>query len=471
MSTGYVGPGGQWVEKPDTPNQGGVSGAGKWLGSAAPAAWLTTPPLLPAPAYPGNSVAVGAWQCYTANGNTYICCTSGTTAASGSGPTGTGSLPIADGTAAWLYEGPAPVAGSNPPTVTINTTNPAVGGTLPRYYRPAGTSYNVGQASTVTSDDWFVQSGGVMLRQTIGISWDTANSSVGPYEISFMLDDDRFCVVIPQTSFAGCMILVDGVLIGPGRYSNGNSGGYTFITVQLPDARDRKITLLGSFTTPLGGVLVRQSASLWAPPITLTNSMALEGDSYSAGSNYGWFRDIDVPHYRMARALGFEQWWINAKGGTGYLTAGSDTTFINRISRIPAGQKMIAVMGGINDPLTGLQAAVTAYLVALRAAQPAAYIAVGGVFCATSGPDATSLSKEAAVQAAVAAVNDPKIKFFPISSALVPWFFGTGTATSPASNGNTDRFIGGIASDTTHPIPPGTRHMAYRAAQSIAALA
>lgn len=57
-----------------------------------------------ATAYVNNS-AVLARNCIYANGNVYTCTVAGTTAASGSGPSGTGSA-IADGTATYRYLGP-----------------------------------------------------------------------------------------------------------------------------------------------------------------------------------------------------------------------------------------------------------------------------------------------------------------------------------------------------------------------------
>jgi hypothetical protein len=60
-----------------------------------------------------TSTAVTQWTSWVQNGgNIYLCVASGTTSSSPGGPTGTGTSPITDGSASWLYIGTQGIGGA-----------------------------------------------------------------------------------------------------------------------------------------------------------------------------------------------------------------------------------------------------------------------------------------------------------------------------------------------------------------------
>lgn len=108
-----------------------------------------------------NGANVTAWATSTAyslnayrsaNGAVYKCTTAGTSASSGSGPSGTGSS-ITDGTAVWAYQAPTLKIFSGAEPVNVAAADPS--GTLATMTLPA-TSLTTSSGATAIAGTWSV---------------------------------------------------------------------------------------------------------------------------------------------------------------------------------------------------------------------------------------------------------------------------------------------------------------------------
>lgn len=208
------------------------------------------------------------------------------------------------------------------------------------------------------------------------------------------------------------------------------------------------------------------------------------GDSYSEsqGATYvgqGW-----VPI--ASRLLGITDARQVAVGACGYFATngGTRSTLRNQIPNwlgvntdLTASEvDLIVIASGYNDRAAvvaatytsaqiGAEAALTVQ--AARAAFPQAAIIVTGVWGGNFGPGATVIAMEAAIESAVEALNDPKVRFLPISTDVYPWLFGTGYVGATNSSGNSDRTI---TTDGIHPSDAGHTLIANRFAGAVRTL-
>ena len=403
----------------------------------------TLPYWLPAPAY-AASTAYTAGQAVTNAGNTYVCLTGGTTGAS-SAPTATTNNPITDGTVSWLYFGTAPTALAGAPTVTVVGSTPA------------------GQTKLVLTDvaeSWYNIKGGVYTFGTNGPEW---NLNVEPknalgYFVEFMTDSVDFTLRF-RYGTVPIRFTVDGRFVSPSVLSA--SGDNRFRFQFTGERKVRKIGFFWSGSNSFYGIQLNPVDSVWKPAAEGAVNLFVVGDSYIGGSNFHPATTERGIHHIVANAIGCKNYQADGVGGSGYISAGSETPFgsATRLARVNLNSNVIVVLGGINDTLTGLQAAVVSYLSSLRARCPRALIVVGGVYAGVSGPDATTLNKEQAIKDAVTQANDSRIVFMPISSAISPWISGTGRVSATNNSGNSDLYQ---SPDGTHPIAQATEYYAGR---------
>jgi hypothetical protein len=179
----------------------------------------------------------------------------------------------------------------------------------------------------------------------------------------------------------------------------------------------------------------------------------------------------------MCKLLNCNDYWQDLFGaGSGYIN-GNNYFLPTRFNAMVAYNPDVVVVagGGINDAggttnatFAQEQAAVTRYLLQVRAALPNALILVIGSEAGTTGPSANIFAMEAAVAAAVAflALNDPLTIYIPQSStsAEKSWVSGTGTTAATNGSGNTDIYIG---ADGTHPVQAGCLYFSQQSANGI----
>lgn len=424
----------------------------------APAAWVA-------------STAYTMGYCVSNGGNLYACYTAGTSASSG-GPTGTGANVITDGTVTWHYAGVSPIA-SNSPVAPIMSFSASAIGALNNHYL------------TGTNDASFYYSGGKISVGTFGqyyfpsttvISGGNANGSTQlnnfSFAVSFCTDAPKLAIRYPGSN-TGYRLIVDGQYVELSAYSQILAGS-TYAVMDFTNSggrKDRTITFESGANMGFYGVDVDPASKVWAPAFADKIRVIAVGDSITGGANaypylprMGW---ID----QVSKYLGISDPWNTGLGGSGYISTNSGTTynFIQHINDVLLNAPdLIIVAGGFNDRLTNTAAAVQAatltYLQTLRASLASVPIIVLGIWGEATGPDASTLTAEAAIKAAVVQMNDSQIFFVPISTDPAPWETGTGKITGPTGSGNADVYI---SSDGIHPDQAGINYKARRVTKAI----
>lgn len=397
------------------------------------------------------STAYKVGDAVTAGGNTYVCLIAGTSA-SATPPAATTFAPIVDGSVTWLYFGAAPVAPSNPPTAAVSGSVPA----------PLTKAW-----SALSGESWFrIRGGTYTVDPANGIGWTLAEpKNSGGLCVEFMTDSQDVVMIFRYGSVP-VRISVDDRFVAPGTLT---ASGTNYFRVQMPGVRKaRKVSVFWNGSHSFFGVRAAPSDSVWKTAYPHPFNFYMVGDSYVAGSTYHPGTPDRALHLQIASALGASQYQSDGVGGSGYVAHGSGVVFGDplRLARIPANQDLILVAGGINDGGTLTQTAVSAYLVALRAAQPTAMIYVMGAWSGSTGPSAAILSAEAYIRGAVTALADPKMQFLPCATAPAPYLAGTGNVGGATSDGNADIYIAPNP-DKTHPMAQALTYLASRVAKDI----
>jgi hypothetical protein len=163
--------------------------------------------------------------------------------------------------------------------------------------------------------------------------------------------------------------------------------------------------------------------------------------------------------------LGCDDVWSSATGGTGFINNGGGSTLITRLPRVVAAAPDILYIPPIHNDVGNdatyntatRTAAYLAYFAAVRAALPRTVILAGGGYATGAANLLTTAASawqvEADMAAAVAAFNDPLVKFIPtISDPAGRWLFGDGnvSGTGNSTPGNSN-FMIGDGTDTLHP--------------------
>ena len=443
---------------------------------------LTNQPLM-APAAWTISTAYVQGQAVTNGGNVYICITGGTSAGAG-GPTTTVAGTIADNTVSWFYAGPSFSSASNAPT-SLTVTSTAYTGT---YYRTTTGTYAAGSSQVSDSSNFFVSGGKVTesgQNNGFGMVAATAPSPNGGLMlVQFMCDAKQLQIHIAFMTSQGVTIYCDqndGAGLSPLTLgmSGVNVAAQNFYQIVWPTAKPRLYAVEVAFAPSVFGmlgVLLNESASkVWAPTNPNRYRAMLVGDSWFNGSTTYPVSGSLLIASQIAKLVGCTDFVIDGVGGSGYTAAGSGSVFgsTQRLSFLSAmAPDVVIVEGGTNDAgqtLGAEQAAVTAYLTAVRAALPNAIIIVSGCNTNNSGPNANAFVIEQAIQNAVAALNDPHTFFYAFSAttAAKAWLSGTGTTAATTGSGNCDLYIAGDA----HPTYQGAAYVAYRTANAIRAIA
>lgn len=320
-----------------------------------------------------------------------------------------------------------------------------------------------GQTKFVLSDvteSWFTVKGGAYTFGSDGVTW---NLSVEPrnnlgYCIEFMTDSLDFTMIF-RYGAAPIRFAVDGRFVSPSILVSSGTNRFRFQIAG--DRKQRFIQAYWSGSNGFYGINLNPIDSVWKPDVKGSINLFIVGDSYIGGSTYHPVTIERSIRTIVAETIGAKQYQADGIGGSGYISAGSGQKFGDplRIARIPTDANLVLVLGGINDTDIGLQSAVSEYLSLVRARVPNAIIIVGGVWGAVSGPDASTIDKESAINNAVTSANDGRIVFMPISSAVSPFISGTGKVSATNNSGNSDIYQ---SPDGTHPIAQATDYLSAR---------
>lgn len=252
----------------------------------------------------------------------------------------------------------------------------------------------------------------------------------------------------------------------------GTTAGSTHLmTVTLGAAQSRVIRFDFS-VVPFGGIHLPPGATMWSTATRAGRFMAF-GDSLSEGSNMNTGGGAGTWASRTAAALGYETAWNEARGGTGYITAGSYATLANRVATdvIANAPTKLVVWAGYNDnggSQPAISTAAASLYSTLKAGLPNTAIYVIGCWSPTGSPGASLTNTDATLRTAAAAASLPFISpitgaCYNASGALVAthgaWITGTGRVGATTGSGNADTYIG---TDAVHPTDAGHAYLAKR---------
>ncbi|MFD4912837.1 SGNH/GDSL hydrolase family protein [Streptomyces virginiae] len=257
-------------------------------------------------------------------------------------------------------------------------------------------------------------------------------------------------------------------------------GSTHLMTISLGIAQARTVRL-DFYTVPFGGVHLPPGATVWSTSARANRFMVF-GDSLSDGSSMNTGGGGGTWAHKAARLLGYDDYWNESRGGTGYITSGSFTTLANRVAadvvaNVPT--KLI-VWAGYNDnagsqPSIGTAAA--SLYSTIQAGLPDCDVIVLGCWSPTGSPGSTLTNTDATLKTAAAAAGLPFVSpitgsIYNAAGALVAthgaWITGTGRVGATTGTGNADTYIG---TDAVHPTDAGHRYLADRVVAAIQELA
>ncbi|MFE3578699.1 SGNH/GDSL hydrolase family protein [Streptomyces vinaceus] len=273
---------------------------------------------------------------------------------------------------------------------------------------------------------------------------------------------------------AGCYRLsVDGRRVTDLMQAVGGTtaGSTHLMTIDLGTAAPRTIRL-DFYTVPFGGVFLPPGATMWSTVPTGGRFMAF-GDSLVDGSSINTASGAGTWAWRAARYLGSTDYWNEARGGTGYITAGSYATLANRVAAdvIANSPSRLVVWAGYNDSggsQGSIGTAAASLYAAIRAGLPACDVVVIGCWSPSGSPGASLTNTDATLRTAAAGAGYPFVSpitgsIYNATGTLVAthggWITGTGRVGATTGSGNADGYIG---TDGVHPTDAGHVYLARR---------
>lgn len=374
-------------------------------------------------------------------------------------------------TAEGLYAGTTPVIG------TAQTTTPEVGYLK---YAPAGVTLAgsdvTGPFRYAGAGSFAIGAGAPDTSYVLPLSKypNTYTSGQSVWSVEFGTDAADFQVRMKYISAATMYRLsIDGRRVTDLMQSSGGitPGSGHLISINLGSATPRRIRLDFS-TFPFGGVYLPPGATMWQVPLD-GGRLAVLGDSLPDGSSMNTGGGSGTWFTRTAKHLRCDDAWEQGRGGTGYVTAGSFATLINRLPLdvvAPAPDRLI-VWAGYNDSgtdQTALGVAASSLYAAIRAGLPNSLVYVIGCWSPSGSPGASLTNTDGTLRTAAAAAGYPFIS--PITGAVYgpsgtlvathgAWITGTGKVGATTGTGNADIYIG---SDGVHPTDAGHVYLARR---------
>lgn len=246
-------------------------------------------------------------------------------------------------------------------------------------------------------------------------------------------------------------------------------GSRHVLKFDLGSSAPRKIRIDG-YTLPFGGVFIGATDSIWRVPFTGKRVM-VTGDSITAGSSQNTGAGAGTWFHRFCRALGYEDTWNTAIGGTGYLAdnSGASVTLGARITDVTqyAPDRLI-IWAGYNDNTqtqAAIDAAARAYYRQVTSGLDS-YVVVIGCWSPSGSPAAAITNTDETLRQVA---SDYKFPFISPVTGRVYNADGVLLADTGAwINGvNSARFIG---ADAVHPNDLGHTYIAQRIAQAYALL-
>ncbi|MFE9845787.1 GDSL-type esterase/lipase family protein [Streptomyces goshikiensis] len=375
-------------------------------------------------------------------------------------------------------------AGAAPSISTAQTGTPTSGYIK---YAPAGvtlagsdvtgpfTYFGAGgvQAGTGTPDSTYV-----LATSRYPNTRGNLTSSQAVWSIEFGTDAQTFQVRFNYQTAGMYRLSIDGRKVTDLMQAVGGTtaGSTHLMTVDLGSAAPRVIRF-DFYTVPFGGVFLPPGATMWS---TVPNGgrFMVFGDSLSDGSAINTGGGAGTWAHRTGRYLGSNDVWDEARGGTGYITAGSYATLANRVAVdvVAWNPSRLVIWAGYNDnggSQPTISAAAGSLYSTIRTGLPGCEVYVIGCWSPTGSPGASITNTDATLRAAAAAAGYPFIS--PITGAIYDstgtlvathgaWITGTGRVGATTGTGNADLYIG---TDAVHPTDAGHVYLARRIAAAI----
>ncbi|MFD8545665.1 SGNH/GDSL hydrolase family protein [Streptomyces sp. NPDC059649] len=303
---------------------------------------------------------------------------------------------------------------------------------------------------------------------------NTYASGQANWAVSFWTDASQFEIKFKYVSSTATMyrLTVDGRKMTDLMQSSGGTtvGSSHVLKVNFGSSTPRLIRF--DFTTmPFGGLFLAPGATAWKPS-SRGGRLGILGDSISDGSAQNTGAGCGTWTYRVARLLGCDDVWDQARGGTGYITPGSYAVFGDRVAGdiTPYSFDRLIVSGGYNDN-GGSQSSIASAAASLFTALKAA-VAVGGeiyvIGChSPTGSPATSITNtDNTIKAAATSAGLPFIS--PLSGSV---YDGAGTLVTTQgawiTAANAATYIG---ADAVHPTDAGHVYLSRRIYGALRAL-
>jgi len=457
-----------------SPVDGGVLSKGWALRSSMESALKSNAilgaPLGPAPTwsaltlyYVGQCVrgltAGSTTNVYEMIGNPSVGGPTGTSAAA-TGPTGTGSAIITDGTVGWIYLGSIRATGTYP---TYSTVNPATSTDVMNGYLGFVNANNYAAMgltqtySTVSAAAPVVSLQNCNLTDAVTIlpknsgtaAAPSRNSSSIKYAARFVTNAKKwvsfggnplyqYSNIIDQIKINGQFLSEAVRLIYTGSLIN--PGAMILDLTSFPSG-NKTIEIFGmnNFSDLVQSIAVQPGEFVYPLPPNHSVKIALEGDSITDMTGIGafsWSARIEVA---LNEYLGCQNILNNAIGGTGLIAnnSGTATTYIQRLPDIVAFNPDILIINGVHNDSGAASAtriaAMLTYLAAVRAALPNCSIGIIGSNLLSGDNGAGSfltLEQDLATAYATFRATDKNCFFVPILTATpvllsgsAPYFF------------------------------------------------
>lgn len=293
------------------------------------------------------------------------------------------------------------------------------------------------------------------------------------WAVEFMTDASVFEIMFKYiNSGTRYRLTVDGRRVTDLPQSTGASsaGSRHVLKVDFGSAAHRRIRF-DLTTFPFGGLYLPPGATAWKPTAR-GGRLAVLGDSITDGSSENTGGGIGTWLYRAGRLLGCTDVWDQAKGGTGYITAGTSATLGNRVATdiTPYAPDRCIVWAGYNDNggnQASIQTAAEALYAALKTAcAPNADIVVIGCYSPAGTPAGTITATDNTLKAAALTAGLPFVS--PLSGSV---YNGAGTLVTTQgawiTSANASAYVG---ADGVHPNDAGHAYLARRVVEALRAL-
>lgn len=366
---------------------------------------------------------------------------------------------------------------SSPPTITVAATSD---GTLTNSPLTAASALT---SAALTQVAWY---GGVptpiltnyvcmpvasILPSTAGnIGSGMLDKNQWASAMEIVTDSDKVQFGVYISSAAKLMFQVDGQYVDmAGTPGNNAANTDTFFLLTFASKKPRRIRVLAPNLPSKGATLYKSirittGCSFWKPSQADVLRLGWAGDSYSEGTN-GAASIYPIPNAAWpvltGELLGFRDVRQLAVGSCGYVSdnAGVRSKMIDQMPRWAnqAPFDLFVFANGYNDSASSaatITAQVSACLAYARTNYPSTPIVVLGCQAGNAAPSAAQITCEGAIQSAVTALNDPYVKFAPVSTDTPTWL----------NSGNASVYVD---ADNTHPNVAGAEFISYRARNAV----